>query len=810
MKINQLIKKFAMVVLLFLSASHVAAHKFWTDCGNNTPRKWPGSGFTFNANPTGFDGNFAFWRTSFATALTRFNATPVNLQVDVRVDNDTSVAVGNGESEIWWANDGSSAVGYNITNPCGVTIEGDIVFHNTVAYDDSMEDKTNFWNYGGNSRTFESTALHEVGHTVGLAHENRYYNIMGTDYTHIHTSGENALRSYMGEDAVNGLISLYGGSNREDLSVAAWRHVGASGEYSTHGRTRLFDSGGSVLSASKAVASCSNTNCEMRYDVELGQQIQYEMTLENNGSNSQTVTLGYYISSNASITSADMLIGTSTVSVSRNTPDTVTKNVTIPSNLNPDTNYYLGVIIDNSDSVAEWTEANNSSYIHIRTGAGSQNQAPTAEANGPYNGTVNNVLSFSSAGSNDTDGSISSYSWDFGDGSTSSVANPNHTYSATGTYNVSLTVTDNGGLSATDSATATISATGPDYCASTGGGTYEWIAGVAASGLNNASGQADYSDFTNLTASLNSGNNAITLTPGFANTAYTEYWSIWIDLNKDGDFTDPGELLLDGESSNTVVNTSINIPTSASGANGARMRVAMKYNSAATSSCGDIGDGEVEDYSVNIADSGGNQAPTAEANGPYTAEVGGNVNFNSNGSSDPDGSIASYSWDFGDGNSTTTANPSHSYASVGSYTATLVVTDNEGATASDSATVTVTDGGGGSLEDACAVEGPTTTPNLTSGDAICVPDDTSNVNIQYYYIYVSSGTSSIVIQSDHGSGNGDVYYNASTWATSTSYDQSSTGSTNTESITVSNPGTGWQYISVIGARSGLTLKVELQ
>ncbi|MEZ9819442.1 PKD domain-containing protein [Shewanella sp. 10N.286.45.A1] len=576
MRLNKLAVRLCVATLLTLSSSQVMASKFWTDCNNNTPRKWPGSGFTFNANPAGFGGNYTFWRTSFATALGRFNDTPVNLTINVRLDDDTSVAVGNGESEIWWDNSGNSAVGYNITSPCGTTIEGDIVFHNTVSYDDSMENKSNFWNYGGNNRTFETTALHEVGHTVGLAHENRYYNIMGSDYTHVHTTGENALRSYLGEDAVNGLISLYGGSNREDLSVAAWRHIGSSGEYSTHGRTRLFNSNGTELNSSNASTSCTGSYCELRYNVDLGQTIQYEMTLENNGRNSQSVALGYYISTNATITNTDTLIRTDNVTVTRNTPDTVIKTITIPSNLTPNTDYYLGVLIDSNDTVSEWTEQNNTSYMHIRTGSASQNQAPTAEANGPYNGSINSPIGFSSSGSNDSDGSIASYNWNFGDGSSSN-----------------------------------------------------------------------------------------------------------------------------------------------------------------------------------------------------------------------------------------SATPSHSYSTAGSYTAVLTVTDNLGASSIDSATVTITGNSGGTLENACATEGPTSAQNLTSGDAICVPNTSSTNYPQYYYIYVNAGTNSITIESDHGTGNADVYYKASNWATASSYDQRSSNAGNTESITVANPGTGWQYISIIGARTGMTLKVTL-
>jgi PKD repeat protein len=55
------------------------------------------------------------------------------------------------------------------------------------------------------------------------------------------------------------------------------------------------------------------------------------------------------------------------------------------------------------------------------------------------------VCNFNGTGSNDPDGSISSYSWNFGDGTTGSGAQVQHTYASKGTRTVALTVTDNNG-----------------------------------------------------------------------------------------------------------------------------------------------------------------------------------------------------------------------------------------------------------------------------------------------------------------------------------------------------------------------------
>jgi chitodextrinase len=83
-----------------------------------------------------------------------------------------------------------------------------------------------------------------------------------------------------------------------------------------------------------------------------------------------------------------------------------------------------------------------------------------------------------------------------------------------------------------------------------------------------------------------------------------------------------------------------------------------------------------------------NQPPVADPNGPYTGSEGAPVTFDGSGSFDIDGTIVSYMWDFGDGNTGTGEGPTHTYAAPGTYTVSLTVTDDDGAT--DTATTTAT------------------------------------------------------------------------------------------------------------------------
>ncbi|WP_444997430.1 PKD domain-containing protein [Aliikangiella sp. IMCC44359] len=432
----------------------------------------------------------------------------------------------------------------------------------------------------------------------------------------------------------------------------------------------------------------------------------------------------------------------------------------------------------------------------------SNDKAPVAEANGPYSGSINKAVSFSSTGSNDPDGSIANYAWDFGDGASSTDANPTHAYSKAGKFNVTLTVTDDSGNTNKDTAMVTIS-NAPAYCEVSGRTQYEWISKVVIGAFENTSAASTngYEDFSSKTVALKVGDNPASLT---SDGGYSEHWTVWIDFNGNGIF-DSDEKALTNLSGKGEVNGNISVPSSANGVT-TKMRVSMTYRTQ-TSACGNLGDSEAEDYTVTIGPDNTNKKPTANANGDYTAKVNQSINFSSRGSNDPDGTIDSYAWDFGNGDSSTSQNPTYSYASAGVYTVTLKVTDNKGASHSDTARVTIIkdDVPNTDVPDACATQSPITSGELKDGQAACLGQK-SRIGL---YIGNVKNHQSIAITTAYGQGDLKLTYRNGGWPTDSNYDAKSDTAGNTECIYLTgNNSDYWSYLYVEGNATGASIIVD--
>jgi PKD repeat protein len=211
------------------------------------------------------------------------------------------------------------------------------------------------------------------------------------------------------------------------------------------------------------------------------------------------------------------------------------------------------------------------------------NQPPVADIGGPYSGTEAIAVAFDASGSSDSDGSIASFAWDFGDGSSGSGAKLSHVYNSTGTFNVTLIVTDDAGEATAVSTPVTIGA-GNQPPVADAKGPYSGVVGKTIQFDGSASSDADGSI---VGYDWNFGDGTSGAKPSHSYASKGTY-NITLTVTDDGNAVD-----------SAVTTVSID------------------------------------------AD---NQAPTADAAGPYSAMAGEELVFDGTGSSDADGSISRYDW----------------------------------------------------------------------------------------------------------------------------------------------------------------------
>ena len=255
---------------------------------------------------------------------------------------------------------------------------------------------------------------------------------------------------------------------------------------------------------------------------------------------------------------------------------------------------------------------------------------------------TNTTINFNGANSYDPDGSITAYRWDFGDGNFAYEQSATHSYVAAGSYKASLRVTDNNNKNSYATRTITISA--PPA-------TTTNQAPVPAVEISTLSAN------TNTSISFNGTNS---YDPDGSITAYR-----W-------DFGD----------GNFAYQRSATHSYASAGSYKVSLRVTDNNNQNA------YGSRTITVKAPPVSTT--NQAPVAQfTTNKNSITLGEEITLNAQNSYDPDGTVNSYNWDFGDGNTGSDVTTEHIYQSAGTYRITLTITDDKNMSSTTSKTVTV-------------------------------------------------------------------------------------------------------------------------
>jgi PKD repeat protein len=265
---------------------------------------------------------------------------------------------------------------------------------------------------------------------------------------------------------------------------------------------------------------------------------------------------------------------------------------------------------------------------------------------GPSEPVVNETVTFDASNSYDSDGSIASYYWDFGDDTNAIETEPitNHTYAIAGTYTVTLNVTDNDGLTSIVPARDVISV-----------------------GKLNSTISISASPTTLMTGEYTTINGTVTPTrEGAKVTIWYRYLGedAWLNLTA----------IAADESSIYSYDWTPSKPGT----------YELK-----TSWLGDENTFRAESSTINVT----RLSPPVPSftYSPAIPLVGTEMTFDASSSYDVDEDIASYRWDFDDGNTSSTVTPTilHTYVFGGTYSVTLTVIDASGLNSSISRSVSV-------------------------------------------------------------------------------------------------------------------------
>ncbi|QDZ01167.2 PKD domain-containing protein [Nitratireductor mangrovi] len=255
------------------------------------------------------------------------------------------------------------------------------------------------------------------------------------------------------------------------------------------------------------------------------------------------------------------------------------------------------------------------------------NEPPVAEGGGEREVLVGEVAAFDASGSRDPDGSLLSFRWDFGDGTTAAGIQVDHVYRTAGTYRATLTVMDDSGR---ENASASTS--------------FDVVVSDPANASPVVHVGGDRAAFVNEVLDFD----AVGTFDGDGNIVSVE-WSFGDGARASGfrarhSYKKPGEY---------------------------RVSVLVRDDS------GRRGAVSEASFTVTVTHPY-NEAPVIDLHSELTMETGIAAVFDASGAIDPDGQVTRYRWDFGDGTSAEVPVIAHSYATPGTYFGKLTLVDDSG------------------------------------------------------------------------------------------------------------------------------------
>jgi PKD repeat protein len=261
-----------------------------------------------------------------------------------------------------------------------------------------------------------------------------------------------------------------------------------------------------------------------------------------------------------------------------------------------------------------------------------QDRPPVALFTAPGSVATGRMASFDASSSSDPDGRVTEYHWDFGDGQSQDTTGPQafHTYTRSGSRTVTLTVTDDQGATGDAQVVVSVRDRPPSASFTAPAAVGK---GKAASFDASASFDPDGS-VTSYQWDFGDGQTQVTAAPRVSHT-YTQGGTKTVTL-----------VIVDDSGSTDRAQRTLTVTTG---------------------------------------------VPIAAFNSPAATTVGRAIRFDASTSSDPNGTITGYRWDFGDGQTQTTATPvvAHTYHASGTMTVTLTITDNNGGGAAVKRTIQV-------------------------------------------------------------------------------------------------------------------------